>query len=183
VKTLLKILGIGLVAFIAIAMAQEWRLFATAWFGMEAPRSELAEEDRTAAHQAVYRTLSLMEHLYSTGGDTRFADRIPAGQPVLDEILADVNYVLRNGRIQVPDLLRLEIAAVEPLGADAVEVSTREFWRIRFLWPDGSAESDAPREQFLQGRYLVVRESGGWTVQGWEYDLDAGPEDAPATDG
>lgn len=172
-KDLLKILGLGLVAFIAIAMAQEWRLFATAWIGLEQQAPGMSDEDRRAAHEAVYRTLTLMAHLYSSGGDPRFAERIPAGPAVLDEILADVAFVSARGRVEVPDLIRLEIAAVEPLGPGAAEVTTREFWRVRFLWPDGSRESDPAREQFLEGRYLVVKGSRGWEVQGWDYVLDA----------
>lgn len=180
-KGLLKILGLGLLAFIAISMAQEWRLFATAWFGLTPATPVMSEEERRGAHEAVYRTLSLMEHLYSTGGDPRFAERLPAGQAVRDEILADIAFVAGRGRVQVPDLLRLEITAVEALGPGAATVKTHEFWRIRFLRADGSGEPDPVREQYLEGRYLVVRGSRGWEVQGWEYGLDgAGNDEAAA---
>lgn len=172
-RGLLKILGPGLVAFIAIAMAQEWRLFASAWFGWQQTAPEMSEEDRRGAHEAVYRTLAVMAHLYSTEGDERFAERIPAGRAVVDEILADVAFVTSRGRVQVPELLRLEIAAVDPLRPGAAEVSTREYWRIRFVRLDGSGRSDPTREQYLEGRYLVVRGARGWEVEGWEYRLDA----------
>ena len=55
-KSLLKILLVGLPVFLVLAMAQEWDYFAESWFGSEQARLELGEEQRRAAGDAVYLT-------------------------------------------------------------------------------------------------------------------------------
>jgi hypothetical protein len=180
VKTLLKILGVGLLVFLTLAISQEWRFFATSWFGsVEAP-PELAEEDRQAAGDAVYMMLNLMRHLYTSGGDPRFAERMPASDGIIEEMQADITYLSRNHRRQDPEIKRLEVLSVEPLDEDRVEVSTRELWNFRFLWTTGAGESDSPRIQVLYSRYLVVRRQDGWRVEAWAF---AEPEAEPEASG
>jgi hypothetical protein len=176
-KAFLKILLWGFLGFMVLAMTQEWRFFASAWFGAEALPIELAEEDREAAESCVSLTLSLMRHLYSSGGDPRFAERIPAAAGIVEEMLVDVDYVTRNHRRQEPELIRLDVESTTPLGENQVEIHTREFWRIHFRWIDGSGESDPPRNQVIRGRYLVVRDGKGWHVEGWELRFDENPSE------
>jgi hypothetical protein len=68
-----------------------------------------------------------------------------------------------------------EVTDVERLGEDRVEVRTRERWRVRFLRIPGGAEAEPARRQTLSGKYLVVRQGGGWRVEGWDF---GGPEPA-----
>jgi hypothetical protein len=168
VKTLLKILLGGFLLFMVLAIAQEWSFFSQAWFGAEEPAAELTPEDREGAVQAVALTLDLMRHLYASGGDARFADRMPTSAGVLEEMLADIDYLTRNRRRQDPRLERLDVDAVELLGTGSVEVRTRELWSIRFFWLDGTGESDPHRVEVGRSRYLVSRGSTGWVVEGWE---------------
>jgi len=170
VKGLLAILAAGLVAFMAIAMAQEWETFASAWFGDGAAASRLDEPERKAAADAVHLVLNLLGHLYASDGDPRFADRIPAAQGIVDEALADIDYLKRNHRRQEPELLRMEVTGVEELGPERVEISTVEYWVVRTVWITGEGPSDPPRAQVVRARYLVVRGGQGWRVEGWEID-------------
>lgn len=175
-RNLLAILFGGFVVFQLLAIAQEWPLFASAWLGAggEGP-PELSVEDRQGAAEAVALTLSLMGHVYLSGGDPRFADRMPAGEGVLAELQADVEYLARNHRRQDLTLEDFQVTDVERLGEDRVEVRTQERWRVRFLRIPGGAEVEPARRQTLSGKYLVVRQGGGWRVEGWDF---GGPEPA-----
>ncbi len=179
-KTLLKILLGGFLLFMTLAVTQEWSFFSEAWFGADEPAAELAPEERDGAVQAVALTLDLMRHLYASGGDTRFADRMPTSAGVLEEMLVDIDYLTRNGRRQDPKLERLEVEAVELLATGSVEVRTRELWSFRFFWMDGSGESDPHRVEVGRSRYLVNRGSAGWVVEGWEA---LGPAPVPSEAG
>ena len=174
-RTLLKILLGGFLLFMVLAIIQEWSFFSQAWFGKEEPAAELTAEDREGAVQAVALTLDLMRHLYASGGDARFADRMPTSAGVLEEMLADIDYLSRNRRRQDPKLEKLDVEAVELLGTGSVEVWTRELWSVRLFWSDGSGESDPHRVEVVNSRYLVSRGSTGWVVEGWER-LEPAPE-------
>jgi hypothetical protein len=175
VKSLLKILLVGFAAFMTLAIADEWSYFTSAWFGEEQSQApELPEEEQKAAADAVYLTLSLMRHLYASGGDPRFAERMPAGEGLVEEMMADIDYLARNRRLQNPELLRLEVLSIEPLGEDRVEIASREEWRFALSHATG-AEAVPPRSQTLQAKYLVVRSAQGWRVEGWEM-LESGDE-------
>jgi len=179
-KGLIKILLFGFLGFMIIALVQEWKYFSTAWFGRPQPAAELSDERKQAAGDAVHLTLNLMRHLYSSGGDPRFAERIPASESIVGEILADVEYLARNHRRQDPELLRLEITGVVPLDERRVEVRTREFWTIRWFWIDGSGEAEPATSQVIGSRYLVVHGGTGWRVEDWEFlDEPQPPADGP----
>ncbi|KKK98648.1 hypothetical protein LCGC14_2640660, partial [marine sediment metagenome] len=45
------------------------------------------ETERKAAADTVYEMLTLMEHFYGSGGDRRFAERMPASATVVDEMI------------------------------------------------------------------------------------------------
>jgi hypothetical protein len=180
VKPLLKILLGGFLVFMVLAVAQEWSFFSQAWFGADETTAELTPEDRQGAIQAVTLTLDLMRHLYASGGDIRFADRMPTSAGVLEEMLADIDYLTRNRRRQDPKIERVDIEAVELLGTGSVEVRTRELWSIRSIWLDGSGESDPHRVEVVRSRYLVTPGSTGWIVGGWEA---LGPATAPGETG
>jgi len=178
-KPLLKILLGGFVVFMSLAIAQEWTLFSSAWFGKPAAELSLTDEERKEAADAVHLTLSLMRHLYLSGGDPRFAERMPAAEGIVEEILADVRYLARNQRVQDTELLRLDVTAVDPLGEGRVTVRTRERWQVRTRRAHGGGDADPLRSQVIHGRYLVVHGRKGWRVEGWEI-VDPEEETNPA---
>lgn len=167
-KLVLILLG-AFAAFMALAILQEWRTFGGAWFsdGAEAP-PELEESERKAAADAVYLMLSLIQHYYASDGDPRFADRMPASPAVVEELAADVEYLLRNHRRQDPSLERLEVIELVVLAPDRVEVRTREWWQIHTLRLSDGQPSEPVRRQTLAGSYMVTRQDQGWRVEGWD---------------
>jgi len=176
---LLKILGVALAVFIVVAIVQEREFFYESWFGGTEVPLEPSEQDRADAGRAVYLMLTIMGHLYSSGGDARFAERMPASDAVIEEMLEDIEYLSANHRRQDPELKQLEIRSVEALTPDRLELRTRELWSFRFLWLDGGRASDPPRIEVLHSRYLVVRTQSGWRVEGWRFD-DPPEDDAEA---
>lgn len=172
-RGLLKILLGGFAAFMVLAIGQEWQLFSSAWFGEETVAPEIQESDRKDATATLRLALDLMGHLYRSGGDARFAERLPAGDEVVAEILADVDYLKRNHRRQDPELQRLEVVAIEPLDAERLEIRTRESWQVRLLWSSGGGEAEPARSETVRGKYLLVRGGQGWRVEGWKFDDSA----------
>ena len=177
-KGLLKIVLGGFLVFMALAIVQEWEFFSSSWFGRTESPPETSLQDRDTAEATLREMLALMRHLYSSGGDPRFAERMPASDGLREEILADIEYLARNHRRQDPALMRLEVLDSESLGPGRLELRTREFWQVRFLSVVGGEPTDEPRWQIVAGRYLVVRTGRGWQVESWELDLDAEPEPA-----
>ena len=168
-KTLLKIVLAGLAVFIAVAIVQEWDYFSSAWFGIaETPVSQDAGVEPAAG--AVRQALTLMAHLYTSGGDPRFAERMPVTPEILEEIQSDIAYLERNRRRQDSRLQQFELLGGDPAGKDRLELRTREFWIHRLFWADGSGESDPPRSVILYARYRLMRENKGWRIYAWESD-------------
>lgn len=168
-KSLVKILLGGFAAFMALAIVQEWDYFATSWFGRAQAQRRVSAEDHDAAAETVRQALVLMRHLYQSGGDPRFVERMPVSDPLRDELMSDIDYLRRNHRRQDPGLLELEVTSVDPLGADRFEVRTREFWQVKFFSLVSDEPSDEPKWQIVHGRYLVVRAGPGWRVDSWDF--------------
>ena len=179
-KGLLQILLGGFAVFMVLAMAQEWQVFSSSWFGGVEPTVEAPEADRKAASDTVHQVLTLMEHLYASSGDARFAERMPASESVIGEIRADIDYLVRNHRRQEMELRRLEIASIDPLSENALEIRTREYWNYRVIVFVGAEEPGPLQHQLTHGKYLVVRGSKGWRVARWE--LAEPPEGAEPGD-
>lgn len=182
-KRLVQTLGAALAAFLALAMAQEWSLFASAWFGDPGGREELPTAERQAATDTVHLLLSLMRHLYLSGGDPRFAERLPAADGLVEEMLEDVAYLGRNHRVEDPELRSFEVLSVEELEEGRLEVETRELWTFRVLWAVSGEEAEPARVRVVYGRYLLERRGAGWQVEGWDFaeaagGAEAGPEAA-----
>jgi hypothetical protein len=173
---LLKILAGGTAVFLAIAIAQEWQYFSTAWFGAPVVRGETSESERKAASDTVYEMLTLMEHFYGSGGDRRFAERMPASATVVDEMIEEVQYLGQTHRIQDMSLERLEVTAVEPVREETMEIRTREFWSIQFHQAMGGGRAEAQHPYLLCRKYLLSRGAGGWTVEGWDLSEPEPPQ-------
>lgn len=166
-KSLLGILGGGLVVFMLLAISEEWRFFSSAWFGNGAPEVLLSADDRRAASEALYVFLRVSSHYYASGGDPRFVERLPAGEGVLAELKADVEYLRRNHFLQDARLGRLEVVSAEQLAAGRVELQTREWWHTRTLWIEDGTDAEPPRAFRWSGRYLLTRAARGWLVEAW----------------
>ncbi len=167
-KELLKILIGGLAVFMILSIGQEWTFFSSAWFGKEESREPLSQEEQKAAADAVHLTLTLMRHFYVSGGDSRFSERMPASEGIVREIMADVDYLARNHRIQDAELMRLDITSIDELAEDRVEIRTRESWLVRIRWVADGREAEPPKSLTINGKYLVVRGGRGWRVEGWD---------------
>jgi len=170
VKALAKILLGAFALFMVLSILQEWDFFASAWFGKSVPAWAPAEVEERAMADTLGLFQRLTSHLYATGGDPRFADRIPAAPHLVDEMLADIEYIKRNHRIQRPELVKIEILSSAPLRENAVEFHTREYWITRFYWLSGEESGDPPVSQILFMKYLVTREGQAWQVSGWDFD-------------
>jgi hypothetical protein len=171
VRTLLKIAGGGLIVFIVVAVVQEWQLFAAAWFGSQEPvEIEIQHGERQKANNALRLVLDLTGHLYRSGGDRRFAERIPAGAGVIDEVMADVEYLARNHRVQDQTLESFDVVSVDVLASDQMEIRTRELWDVAVLWAAGGGEAEPRASRLVKGRYLLVKTGVGWSVEGWSFD-------------
>jgi hypothetical protein len=170
-RDLTKILFGAFLAFMVLALVEERKIFfpGGAAAGRGADRAVLSDQDSAEAVAAVRRTLALLAHYYGSGGDERFAERMPASDVVRQEIAADIRYLRANHRRQEPTLQRLEVESVRSLGEGAVEIRTREFWIHRFFWIGGSEELETPRSQVIYGNYLVSKQAQSWRVEGFEF--------------
>jgi hypothetical protein len=140
------------------------------WRAAAAPEAPpLGDADRRAATDAVHLFLALSAHLRGTGGDSRYADRLPARPAVVEELSREVEYRWHGGHQEEPRLVRLEIRDVAAAGPEQAAVKTREFWITRELRKD-----DAPvRSDVVFARYLVEPGAGGWRVVDWDVEEGA----------
>ena len=167
-KALLSILLVSAVIFIGIAMAQEWQVFASAWFGYRPEVPPISETDQKESAESLRHYLTLTGHLYRSNGDTRFLERLPAAPRVTDELMADIVYLRHNGRYQEPSLERLECDEFRLLAPESIEIVTREFWIIRTRSLVDGKETDPVLSGIIRARYRMAKEASGWKVQAWE---------------
>jgi hypothetical protein len=181
---LARILGFGFLVFLALSMTQEWEVFRPWLLGehASAKAGEAGAAERLAAESAVRELLSMASHYYSSRNDPRFLERMPARGWVVDEMRADVEYLLRNGRVQEMKLLELEVLNVELRGERRAQVRTRERWRIRTVSAEGTGEGDPARESALECRYSVAQTGRAWQVVDWDAAL-AAAEPPPSVPG
>lgn len=169
-RVLVRILLLGTAAFLLLAIAQEWKFFSSSWFGNSPTAVVLSESERERGIETVRQFLILAAHFYKSGGDPRFAERIPASDAVVSEMLSDIEYLKRNGRRQEPLLQRLEILAIDSQGGGRLTVWTKEYWVYGTYFFTTGEEADPPRSQILHMRYLVLRRSPQWQVTAWEFE-------------
>lgn len=173
--SLARIVGFGFLVFLALSMAQEWEVFRPWLLGEKAETRSVAADagQRQAAEAAVRELLTMTSHYYASRNDPRFLERMPARGWVVDEMRADVEYLLRNGRVQEMKLLELGVLGVEPRGEKRAQVRTRERWRVRTVSAEGTGEGDPARESALECRYSVVQTGRAWQVVDWDAALAA----------
>lgn len=173
-KAFLAIAAFAVLLFIVAGVAEERETFARNWFERPAV-SRGSDADRRDAANAVYLFRTLSSHLYASGGDARFGERLPASKAIVDELRADVDYLRRNNRIETPRLVRIEFLGSDVAG-DSAEVRTREYWVTEIHWPDGSPAEPA-RSDLEFGRYRLTRDGSRWVVGAWD-PVDA-PQESP----
>lgn len=173
-KRFLLIIAIAALLFITLAMLEEHETFTRNWF--KPPESfKASEQERRSAAETVYAFRTLAAHWYATGGDARFGERLPAAPPVVEELRGDIDYVRRNGRVEVPRLMRVDILGSDVTSDTAAEVRTREYWVTEFHWTGGGA-SDETRSDLLFARYRLTKDGARWIVAAWD------PVDAPRSE-
>lgn len=165
-KRFLQLVVAAILLFIALGMVEERETFARSWF-KPADGFKASDAERRAASEAVYAFRTLAAHWYATNGDARFGERLPASQPMIDELRGDIAYIRRNGRSETPRLMRIEFLSSELPNDSTAEVKTREYWVTEFHWL-GGGESDATRSDLLFGRYRLHREGTRWLVDSWD---------------
>lgn len=181
-KAFWKILLGGSFAFMALAIAQEWDFFSSAWFGKNTPAPVLSEAQKSHAADAVYGYLKMTSHLYGSGGDPRFAERIRAAAPLVAETLADVDYLRRNGRVQDPVLVKMEPLSADAVGTGVV-LKTKEFWVTRTFRVGSDQETDPPRSEIVFAKYSLEPDGKGWKVVSWDFNAPPRGVDAEAAQG
>lgn len=178
---LIRILGGGFAIFLALSMVQEWDVFRPWLLGEKtetrAPRAD--DGQRRAAEAAVRELLSMASHYYASGNDPRFLERMPARGVVVEEMRADAEYLLRNGRVQQMKLLELTVLNVEALGEKRARVRTQEKWQIRTVSAEGTGEGDPALETTLECRYSVALSGRTWQVLDWDVALFLDGEGGP----
>lgn len=148
-----------------------------AWTALARGRGEaapLTAADRDEATAAVQRFASLSAHLRGSGGDPRFAERLPADPDVVEELSAEIAFSREAGRREEPRLVRAEVLSLEASGAEGAVARVREFWITRTAGAPG-----APRSDVVTLRYELRRDVAGWRVAAWDV-VDAWPAPAAA---
>jgi hypothetical protein len=147
---------------------------ASAWAASRgAPRAQpVAENVRKAVTEAVYGYAELAAHLHGSGGDPRFAERLPADPEVVSDVLGDIEFATHAGRIEEPRLFRAEFRDVHPAGFDTYDVDVKEYWVTRTISAGGAILGT--RSDVVLVRYVVRRGPGGWKVVAWDVAESAG---------
>ncbi len=174
-KVLLKVLAVSFAVFMAMAMVEEREAFLplfAAFSGSAAQETPatLPAQERQAAVDTVRELLSLWSHLEESGGDARFAERLPASPEVVGEMMTEIAYLQHNYRRQEQKLMKLEVVQTEAAGPGRLSVTTREFWIIRtFSSFHRQQEPDPPRSTVVNVRYLLERDGRQWRVSAWSH--------------
>lgn len=149
-------------------------LSGSAWRAARAPgrAQPVSDAARKAVSEAVYGYVKLVAHLHGSGGDRRFAERLPAGPEVVGEALADVQFATHAGNIEEPRLIRAELRDVRPAGFETYDVELKEFWVTRTIAAAGDVLGT--RSDVVIARYRVQRGPGGWRVVAWDLVTTAG---------
>ena len=136
--------GLFAVAFVALAMADEWAIFRDAWFSP--PRGPERSESAPEAERAVRALAAAIDRAYR--GGPAALDAAPAGAALLADLRAEIAFARRPGAGTPEGLRRLDVLAARPEPGGAWRVATEETWafggadsRLRFSYrvaPDGA---------------------------------------------
>jgi hypothetical protein len=160
-KQLLAILVGSTLVFMALAMAQEWEVFAPLLGA--APAEAPPEAVPPAVEETVERFNTMLVHLYRFG-DPRFLDRLPATDPVKARLTDDLGYLSRNGLRQELRPLSRRTVSSRRLDGRRFEVLTEEGWQLRYLDTDGQPLNDRPMSFVINWRYVVAEGPDGLRI-------------------
>jgi hypothetical protein len=152
--------------FMVMTMLQEWQVFAPLLSAdnestVDSGVPEVPEE----AGEALERFSTVLVHLYRFAGDQRFLDRLAAGDSLKSEIVADLDYLARNGIVQSMRSLSHQQISEKRLQADVFELVTEEEWQLEYLDGSGAQVSARAMSFVITWRYVVKRESDDrWVV-------------------
>lgn len=138
----------------------------------DAARAEVpTKEEERGAVEAVHSTVTLAAHLRGSGGDPRFAERIPASPEVIEALQRELEFMKHLGVVEDAELKRFEVGRVRRARPRVLEVDTREYWVTRQV-SGGVRPPEAARPDFrtdvVLTRWTVERQSGGWVVVDWQ---------------
>ena len=131
-----------------------------------ADRAWFDDGAREEAFRGAATFATLTAHLRASGGDPRFADRIPADPPVVAELLSDITVAQHHGLVERAQLVRFEPRAADAVGPELAEVRATEYWVTRSV----GAAGEAVRSDVVAVRYAMRRDAGGWRVADWAFD-------------
>jgi hypothetical protein len=138
----------------------------------EAARAEVpTKEEERQAIETVHSMVTLAAHLRGSGGDPRFAERIPASPPVLEALQRELEFARHLGVVEDPELRKFEVGRVRRVRPRVVEVDTREYWVTRQVSAAVRPPEAAPpafRTDIVLTRWSVARQAGGWVVVDWQ---------------
>jgi len=176
VKSLIKILLIGSVLFMGIGILQNWRNFFRVGPANAPQRGD--PEVEAAVSNTVHQFISIARHAYQSGGDMRFAERLPASEPVIAELMDEIAYLNKNGRVQMSRLARFEILDVELVAANRAVVRTAEDWVVYTANAADGERFDEDRVHSVFAEYRLARRGPGWQVVQWDLVAPPPPPDA-----
>lgn len=130
---------------------------------------------RAEAVKAARLFAAMSAHMRASNADRRFAERLAADEPVVDEILADIAWVQHRGREERPRLMDFRAGEVRAAGAGFAELTAREYWVTRSVGSGG----EAVQTDVVQVRYALRRTGLGWRVADWMFDSGAASETRP----
>jgi hypothetical protein len=153
--------------FMVMAIIQEWQIFAPL---LTADTEASIDSDGAPAvpeeaWQALERFNTLLVHLHRFAGDQRFLDRLAAGDSLKGEIVADLDYLARNGIVQSMRNLSHKQISEQRLQADVYELVTEEEWQLEYLDRSGVPVSARAMSFVITWRYVIRHEQGDrWVV-------------------
>lgn len=165
-KAFVAIVAAAVVVFMAGSMIEEREVFLQPWFARSIAPA-MAETEKKAAADALYLHFRIAQHLYATSGDPRFAERVPASAPLVDEMSREISYLRSHHVVEEPILQRLEITGIVPQGAGRVELTTREFWVVR-AYMTQTREILSTRSFVARNRYRMAKSENRWNVAAWD---------------
>ncbi len=143
-----------------------------AWEAARVPREgALTDVERKATAGAVRTFLTMSSHLRGSGGDQRFAERLPADDQVIDEMLAEIEFLRHVGRVEEARLVRADVRDVRAEAEGIASVLTKEYWITREMATRTPIQPQT-RSDVVLARYTVRRDAGGWRVVSWQIDMD-----------
>lgn len=134
--------------------------------------AEVSAAERTGMEDAARLFARLSAHLKGSGGDRRFAERIPAAPEVVGDLLDETAFAASLGRIEEPHLQGVEYGKALRVAAGRAQLDAREYWVTRIH--SGSGTVLETRSDVISVRYLVEEDRGRWTVIGWNVIVPGG---------